>query len=141
VGLVAVALAMGLGCSVDSSTSEPIPACSSVGGTWAVAIDYGGGYVVRQSWLIVQNVCELTLTGDPPDELGPSLDATPQHGFAREGFFHAEWQKTARGCLYTTSLEPAVAGDTFQGEMLVIWRASGGDCGSGSRILLVNGKR
>jgi hypothetical protein len=142
--VVALVFALGIGCHVDDSgpASEPAPTCSQLGGIWAVAIDYGGGWVVHQNWLIGQNGCELILTGDPPDSYGPSLDATPQSGFARDGFFHASWEKIARGCRYSTSVEPAVEGDTFTGDMLVNWNSdTGGDCGSGFRVLPVTGSR
>jgi hypothetical protein len=120
--LVVTALVCLLGFGCDSPTGEPEPtvdACSNLSGTWNIALDYGNGMVTHQNWLISQNVCELTLTGDPPDPYGVGLDAAPQSGFARTDFFHASWVKTAR-CRISCSIDANVNGNTFTGQLLWI---------------------
>lgn len=143
-GLLAVILCVLLpaGCSTNSEEGGPLAVCSRVDGVWNVTLDYGNGLVQHQTWTIVQTDCELTVTGDPPDQYGPSLDATPQSGFAREAWFRASWVKTVAPCEFTSVVEVTVAGNTFTGDMLWIRNGYGaGYCAAANGTIAVTGTR
>lgn len=129
-------------CNTGNEDTGPMAVCSRVDGVWNVTLDYGNGLVAHQSWTILQSECELTLTGDPPDTYGPSLDATPQSGFAREAWFRASWVKTVGACQFTSAIEATVDGGTFAGDMLWIRNGYGqGYCASANGIVKTTGSR
>jgi hypothetical protein len=120
--------------------SGPWPSCGQFGGTWNVALDYGNGLVAHQQWTIAQSRCELTLTGTPSDDYGPSLGAAV--GSAGDTGIWATWTKTVDSCRYYSNLETTVSGNSLSGSLYWSRSAYGqGYCSPGSGNIAVSGNR
>lgn len=140
VALIRVAALLVLvGCGGGGDAPSAVT-CSRVDGTWNVSLDHGNGLVGRQQWTITQNQCELTLTGNPSDDYGPSLGTAI--GVAGVGGLWATWTKSIDACRYYSRLDVTVNGNVLSGTLN--WsRGSYGNgyCSSGSGTIGISGSR
>jgi hypothetical protein len=139
-GIAMVVLVCALvGCG-GGGDSGPGLTCSQVGGTWNVTLDYGNGLVVHQQWTIAQNQCELSMSGIPSDDYGPSLGAAI--GNAGNGGLWATWTKTVDTCRYYSSLDATVNGNLLSGTLYWSRSAYGqGYCSANNGKIAVTGSR
>lgn len=101
------------GCGSGESHSEPVAAA----GIWNVDLDNGDGTMGHQKWTITQSGNHLSMTGEPSDDYGPSLDSYPRTGYAGDSGLWATWTKDLSACRYYSSLDVTITGNTLSGTL------------------------
>ncbi len=138
--LAGLLLASAIVACSSNDDDQPAPVCELVHGLWSVSVDYGNGLVARQQWQIDQQVCDISLTADPPDLYGASL--TSGNGYVAEDGLFAWWSKNSRECVIDSALDATVAGTRFAGTLTWVRRPSGqGYCPVASGRFAVSGER